>query len=332
MIPVAVSGTFTGTWRYQRSRSPARWRRSNTACRIAPRSAYSAHTSISPLPSGPGRPAGRPAMRSSRLSVPWSMSAASAWHDRPRADDRVPRRSAGRGCPGSPDRAAACGPLWFSPQKTITPSADRRVQCPPFPHARGRVRRVDRDPPRVLPVPDTSPRRAVRNLRRCLIRGRSGPKRAAHRRSEPDLAWHAFPRRFDIEHTFRMLEQTLGWTRPKLREPESADCWTWLVIAAHTQLRLARPMAKDLRRPWEKPTEPARLTPARVRRGFRNLRATIPPVARAPKPSAPGPGRPSGSKNKHTAARYDVGLELVGHGPCQAPAHHKKGAKPRRKD
>lgn len=32
--------------------------------------------------------------------------------------------------------------------------------------------------------------------------------------------------------------------------PEAADRWTWLVIAAHTQLRLARPLAVDLRRPW----------------------------------------------------------------------------------
>jgi len=43
--------------------------------------------------------------------------------------------------------------------------------------------------------------------------------------------------------------------------------WTWLVIACHAQLRLARPPAADLRRPWEKPAPPGRLTPARVRRG-----------------------------------------------------------------
>ena len=67
-------------------------------------------------------------------------------------------------------------------------------------------------------------------------------------------------------------EPALGWTRPKLRTPEAADRWTWLVIAAHTQLRLTRPLAADLRRPWERPAEPGRLTPARVRRGFRNLR------------------------------------------------------------
>ncbi|WP_027935178.1 hypothetical protein [Amycolatopsis thermoflava] len=41
--------------------------------------------------------------------------------------------------------------------------------------------------------------------------------------TEVDLAWQAFLRRFDIEHTFRMLKQTLGWTIPKLRSPEAAD-------------------------------------------------------------------------------------------------------------
>lgn len=53
---------------------------------------------------------------------------------------------------------------------------------------------------------------------------------------------------------------------------EAADRWTWLVIAARTQLRLARSLAADLRRPWKKRTEQHRLTPARVRREFRNLR------------------------------------------------------------
>jgi len=119
--------------------------------------------------------------------------------------------------------------------------------------------------------------------------------------------WQAYLRRFDIEHTFRMIKQTFGWTRPRLRDPQAADRWTWLVIAAHTQLRLARPLAEDLRLPWEKPAEPGRLTPARVRRGFRNIREISPLPAAAPKPSVPGPGRPPGSKNRRPATTRDVG-------------------------
>ncbi|MEY9989085.1 hypothetical protein ABIE67_001117 [Streptomyces sp. V4I8] len=117
----------------------------------------------------------------------------------------------------------------------------------------------------------------------------------------------AFLRRFNLEHTFRFAKQTLGWTTPKLRTPEAADRWTWILIAAHTQLRLTRPLAADLRRPWEKPTTSDRLTPARVRRGFRNIRAHLACPARVPKPRGAGPGRPPGAKNKHRAPRYDVG-------------------------
>ena len=48
-----------------------------------------------------------------------------------------------------------------------------------------------------------------------------------------------------LEHTFRLFKQVLGWTVPKIRDPEAADRWTWLIITAHAQLRLARPLAGD---------------------------------------------------------------------------------------
>lgn len=50
-----------------------------------------------------------------------------------------------------------------------------------------------------------------------------------------------------------------------------------------------------------------RLTPARVRRGLRNIRATMPCPASAPKSGKPGPGRPPGTRNRRPARRYDVG-------------------------
>src|SRR5215472_149924 len=124
---------------------------------------------------------------------------------------------------------------------------------------------------------------------------------------EVDRLWQAFLRRFDLEHTFRLFKQVLGWTAPKIRDPQAADRWTWIVITCHAQLRLARPLADDLRLPWERPAPPGRLTPARVRRGFRNIRMTIPCPAGAPKPGKPGPGRPPGSRNRHPATRHDVG-------------------------
>ncbi len=72
-----------------------------------------------------------------------------------------------------------------------------------------------------------------------------------HGEGEPDLGllWRAYIRRFDLEHTFRFLKQTLGWSAPRVRHPEQADRWTWLVVAAFTQLRLARPCVEDRRFP-----------------------------------------------------------------------------------
>ena len=131
--------------------------------------------------------------------------------------------------------------------------------------------------------------------------------RAGTSAAEVDRAWQAFLRRFDIEHMFRFFKQALGWTRPKLRDPAAADRWTWILLACYAQLRLARHLAADIRLPWQRPCPPGRLTPARVRRGFRTIRQALPCPASAPKPGKPGPGRPPGSKNRRPATCHDVG-------------------------
>jgi hypothetical protein len=93
----------------------------------------------------------------------------------------------------------------------------------------------------------------------------------------------------------RFAKNALGWTTPSLRTPQQADRWTWLVLAAYTQLRLARGLVDDMRLRWERPRDPAQLTPHRVRRGFRLLAAGIGTPARPPKSETPGPGRPKGT-------------------------------------
>ncbi|MDA1360266.1 hypothetical protein O1R50_11570 [Glycomyces luteolus] len=122
-----------------------------------------------------------------------------------------------------------------------------------------------------------------------------------------DSLWSAWLRRFDIEHTFRFLKQTLGWTVPQVRDPEAADRWTWLVIAAFTQLAAAKSLAADLRLPWEAPAKPGRLTLARVRRAFPDLHATLPRLTSVPKPSKPGRGRQPGRHNSRKAPICDLG-------------------------
>jgi hypothetical protein len=109
-----------------------------------------------------------------------------------------------------------------------------------------------------------------------------------------DLAWRAYIRRFDLEHTIRFCKQTLGWTTPRPRYPEQADRWTWLVLASYTQLRLAREAACDQRLPWERPRPPGRLSPVRVCRGFPRLLVRPGSPAAAPKPAGRSPGRPKG--------------------------------------
>jgi len=113
-----------------------------------------------------------------------------------------------------------------------------------------------------------------------------------------ETCWRGYLRRFDIEHTFRFIKNTLGWTAPALCTPEQADRWTWLIAAAYTQLRLARPVVEDIRLPWERQRKPGRLTPARVRRGFRRLSPTLGTPASPPKRSKAGPGRPKGTRRE----------------------------------
>ena len=77
-------------------------------------------------------------------------------------------------------------------------------------------------------------------------------------------------------------------------------------MAAFAQLVLARPLAADLRRPWERPRDPARsATPGRVRRGFPDIRPRLGTPARVGKPTRSGPGRPKGSA-RSLAARHPV--------------------------
>ena len=44
----------------------------------------------------------------------------------------------------------------------------------------------------------------------------------------------------------------------RVLEPHTAaaDRWTWLIIAAHTQLCPGPPLVADLRRPWERLAAP----------------------------------------------------------------------------
>jgi hypothetical protein len=225
--------------------------------------------------------------------------------------------------PGAVGRAAKHGPEFALDDPSTHPDPEAATTTDTTRYGTARTRAWTRLHPRLtrraawqhhdgeLPIIEGS----IIRLQVDRLPGDRDPKPVWLWYSRPDISestvdrlWRAFLRRFDLEHTFRFLKQTLGWTRPRIRTPEQGDRWTWLIITAHTQLRLARGLTDDLRRPWEKPiTEPRRLTPGRVRRGFRNLRRKTALPASAPKPTHPGPGRPPGSPNTHRATRHDVG-------------------------
>jgi hypothetical protein len=118
-----------------------------------------------------------------------------------------------------------------------------------------------------------------------------------------DLIWRSYVRRFDLEHTLRFLKQSMGWTTPRVRHPEQADRWSWLVVAAYTQLRLARERVADMRLPWERRYDRGRLTPVRVHRVVSSLLVEVGTPAKAPKPCGRSPGRPKGSLSGR-AKRY----------------------------
>jgi len=121
-----------------------------------------------------------------------------------------------------------------------------------------------------------------------------------------DELWRAYLARFDEEHAFKFAKATLGLTAAKVRTPAQADRWVRLVMAAFAQLLLARPLAADLRRPWEtRPPDNRPLSPGRVRRGFANIHARLGTPAHVAKPARPGPGRPKGTTSR-PAQRHPV--------------------------
>lgn len=101
--------------------------------------------------------------------------------------------------------------------------------------------------------------------------------------------WYA--RRFAIEHAFRFLKQTLGWTRLRPRSPQTADRWSWLLAMALWQLWLARRQVEAIRLPWEAVATRCPPSPGQVRRSLARLLLALGTPARSPRPRGKSPGR-----------------------------------------
>jgi hypothetical protein len=105
--------------------------------------------------------------------------------------------------------------------------------------------------------------------------------------------WRWYLRRFVVEHAFRFVKQTLGWTTVRPRSPLAADRWTWLMAAGLWQLWLGRSLAADARLPWERRAAHVP-TPGQVQRGFAGLLLSAGTPARAPRSRGKSPGRQPG--------------------------------------
>jgi len=73
---------------------------------------------------------------------------------------------------------------------------------------------------------------------------------------DPDLLWKAYLRRFDQEDFHRFAKVYLGLASAHLCSAAATDRWVTLTMASYAQLRLARHLVDDLRRPWHPRSDP----------------------------------------------------------------------------
>jgi hypothetical protein len=108
--------------------------------------------------------------------------------------------------------------------------------------------------------------------------------------------WRWYLRRFTVEHAFRFFKQTLGWTTVRPRHAAAADRWSWLIAGACWQLWLARPLASEVRLPWEQPRADGLITPGQVHRRFTGILVRLGTPARVPRSRGKSPGRRPGQR------------------------------------
>ena len=87
----------------------------------------------------------------------------------------------------------------------------------------------------------------------------------------------------------------LGWSQAQLGDVARQDRWTWVVLLAGWQLLLARDLARDCPRPWERRTTGGPLPLARVQRDYGRILQQFGLGLPAPKPRGKAPGRPIGT-------------------------------------
>ena len=131
--------------------------------------------------------------------------------------------------------------------------------------------------------------------------------------------YHAYARRYDLEHFFRFGKQHLSLADFQTPETQREETWWQLVHIAYAQLWLARDLVVALPRPWERnlPTIPARqISPTLVQRDFGRIIRQLGTPAQPPKPRGISAGRHKGTR---LPARPRQKVVVKGQHQAQAP-------------
>ncbi len=99
--------------------------------------------------------------------------------------------------------------------------------------------------------------------------------------------YQSYRQRFDLEHLWRFGKQRLLMAAFQTPEVKHEENWVQLTLLAYTQLWVARELAQQLPRPWERylPTNVnSKITPSGVQRDFSRIIAQIGTPAASPKP------------------------------------------------
>lgn len=123
------------------------------------------------------------------------------------------------------------------------------------------------------------------------------------RRDEISLveAFDAYGVRFDLEHFFRFGKQRLLMNAFQTPIVEHEENWWTLVQLAYVQLWLARSLAQEMPKPWERylpKPETGVASPSTVQRNFGRIIRQIGTPADVPKPRGYSPGREKGHRPK----------------------------------
>ena len=132
-------------------------------------------------------------------------------------------------------------------------------------------------------------------------------------------SYHAYSRRYDLEHFFRFGKQHLLLTDFQTPEVKREESWWQLVHIAYAQLWLAREVVEALPRPWERnlPSMQRRqISPSLAQRDFGRIIRQIGTPALPPKVRGISQGRPVGTRLPPRGRQKVV---IKGHQQAQAP-------------